>query len=500
MKRIALAILIFLSLLIFLNCSKKEDKETLSVCLESFPSSLDPRYSMDQSSERVLTLTHRGLFNSDQKMEPAGDIALSYKYITPLRIEIQLKKGIHFSNGKEVVSDDVIFTINSILQDEPISPKRSELEVIKKIKKLDVYSFEIELKAPFAPLLSLLNFGIVPEGFHFDPEKIPPGCGYYKIFSVKRGKEIKLVENPFSKDKPKIKKVLMKVIEDPTIRSLELLRGSLDIVVNDIPYDSVKSFKERGFNVFTENGTNYSYIGLNCAKYPLNKKEVRIAISMAIQKKEILENIIRGFGREATGLIPPENWAYCQTPNHPFDPEAAEEILDRIGLLRDRKGVRFKLSYKTSMNKVSRFIAEAVSENLKKIGVELEIQTLEWGTFYEDIKRGNFDMFSLNWIGIKDPDAYRYRFHSMMIPPKGFNRGGYKNFALDLLLNEGAEQIDYKKRKEIYKKVQEIISDETPYINLWWPDIVVVTNKRVKPFKVPLDGNFLFIKDIEIEN
>lgn len=500
MRRNLLLLILFLIFSFAINCFKEENKDFISVSLESFPASFDPRYSTDQSSERVLTLTHRGLFNLNEKMEPIGDIALSYKFLTPVKIEIQLKKDIYFSNGNKVLSDDVIYTINSILQDKPISPKRTELDVIKEIRRLDDHSLEIELKTPFAPLLSLLNFGIVPKDSIFDPEKIPIGCGYYKVLSIKRGKEIWLIENPFSKDKPKIKKILMKAIENPSIRSLELLRGSVDIVVNDIPYDSLKSFNERGFNVVTQNGTNYSYIGLNCSKHPLNKKEVRIALSMAIQRKEILENVIRGFGREATGLLSPENWAYFKTQNLPFNPKLAEEILDRVGLLKDEKGVRFKLSYKTSMNKVSRLIAESVSENLKEIGVELEIQTLEWGTFYEDIKKGNFDMFALNWIGIKDPDAYRYRFHSLMVPPKGFNRGWYKNCDLDSLLEEGAKETDFEKRKAIYRKVQEILSDEMPYVNLWWPDVVVVANKRIKPFKIPSDGNFIFLKDIETGN
>ncbi|MCX7829477.1 MAG: ABC transporter substrate-binding protein [Acidobacteria bacterium] len=489
-----------LILILLVNCHHKEKIDCISVCLESFPSSFDPRYATDQSSDRILTLTHRGLFSVNEKMEPVGDAAQNFQFVNPTLLRIELRNDIFFSDGKKVASDDVIYTIESILSGTPASPKRSELEVIKEIRKTNDFGFELELKRPFAPLLTLLNFGIVEKGALFDADKIPVGCGLYKIESIKRGKEIAIAENPFSKQKPKTKKILMKVIEDPTIRSLELLRGSLDIVVNDLPYDSIRSFEKKGFNVVRKNGTNYSYIGFNCRKPPLDKKEARQALTMAIQRKDILQNIIRGFGREATGLISPENWAYCQTQNPPYNPKLAEEMLEKINLKKNKNGIRLKLTYKTSMNKISRFIAEAVTEDLKKIGVEVEIQTLEWGTFYEDIKKGNFDLFSLNWIGIKDPDAYRYRFHSAMIPPFGFNRGGFKNEKVDSLLLEGASEPDREKRKQIYKEIQLILSKECPYINLWWPDIVVVSNPRIKILEVPADGNFIFLKDVEIKN
>ncbi|MFB3850350.1 MAG: ABC transporter substrate-binding protein [Acidobacteriota bacterium] len=500
MKRKIFIFLLFLIFIFVLNCKKREKGDLISVCLESFPSTFDPRYATDQSSDRVLTLTHRGLFTVNEKMEPVGDAVCSFSFLSPTLIRIKLKNDLFFSDGKKVSSDDVIFTINSILFNAPVSPKRSELEIIKEIRKLDDLTFEIELKRPFAPILTLLNFGIVQSGCFFDPDRMPVGCGYYKIKDFKRGRHILLSENIFSKERPKVKTVLMKVIEDPTIRSLELLRGTLDIVVNDLPYDSIKSFEKKGFIVVNTNGANYSYVGFNCRKNPLDKKDVRRAIAMAIQREEILKNVIRGFGREASGLISPENWAFYKTQNPPYNPVLSSEILDNLGLVKNDKGKRFSLSYKISMNKVSRFVAEAISENLRQIGIRIDIQTLEWGTFYDDIKKGNFDMFSLNWIGIKDPDAFRLRFHSQMAPPFGFNRGCYQNPYLDKLLDAGCGELNLEKRKEIYKDVQKILSEDCPYINLWWPNIVVVANNRIKPFKVPSDGSYIFIKDLEIKD
>jgi len=113
-------------------------------------------------------------------------------------------------------------------------------------------------------------------------------------------------------------------------------------------------------------------------------------------------------------MLSPENWAYQATSKIEYNPLLSEELLEKENIKRDKQGLRGSFSYKTSMNKTSKFIAEAIREDLRKIGFDLKIETLEWGTFYGDIKRGNFDLFSLNWIGINDPDAYRYRFSSSM--------------------------------------------------------------------------------------
>lgn len=478
-----------LILILLINCYKGDNnKGVLTVSLETFPLILDPRYATDQSSERVFSLIHRGLFKISEKFEFEGDVVEDYKFEKD-RLTLKLKEDVFFSDGKNLQSDDVVFTLNSILKGEKPSFRRGELSSIEKVIKRGPYKVEIFLKEPLASLPMLLNFGILEKGAK-SSENIPIGAGFYKIDKIKKGLEIELLENPFSKEKPKTKRLILKVIEDTTLRTLELYRGSLDIVVNDIPLDSIKKLKEKGFLVKNVSGTNYSYIGLNLKKYPLNKKEVRVAISMAINRRAILKNIFLGYGREADSMLSPENWAYKKGKTISYNPTKSKEIIEKEGIKN------ITLSYKTSLSKISRFLAEAIKEDLKKIGINLKIETLEWGTFYNDIKRGNFDMFSLNWIGIKDPDAYRLRFHSKMVPPLGFNRGYYSNFTLDKLLEEGVIEIKREKRKEIYSKVQQIILEDEPYISLFWPDIVVVAKKNIKIEKIPNDGNFSFLKDV----
>lgn len=498
-RRFAPLAFLWAAALLCVSCSDQAPRNSIVIAVEAFPSAMDPRLGTDLASDRLFALVHRGLFRVNDRQEPEPDIAGACEQKSPLEHVITLRSGLRFSDGKPLTSSDAVFTISSIIAANSRSPKKGELGVISSVEEIDGLRFRIRLAAPSAPLLTLLNFGILPEGTGFSGETAPPGLGPYRIAALKRGRDILLEANPFAEKAPVTPQIVLKVIEDPVLRALELKRGSVDIVVNDLPPDSVFSFERTGFTVARFPGTNYTYIGINCRKPPLNNPRVRKALAMAIDRRAILKNIMRGYGREATGMLSPENWAYSKAEAAPFDPGGALEILEAEGVAVDGDGVRLRLSYKTSMNKISRFIAEAVGENLKPLGISLDIQSLEWGSFYSDVKKGNFDLFSLNWIGIKDPDAYRLRFDSAAVPPYGFNRGGYSNPALDDLLRKGAAETDREKRKEIYRQVQLIVSEEAPYINLWWPDIVAVASKRIEPFAIAPDGDFSFAAGLRLK-
>lgn len=498
-RRTMLFVCLFMAAVLFFSCVSNEPRESIVIALEAFPSAMDPRLGTDLASDRLFALIYRGLFKVNERLEPEPDAAEAFEQVSPLELVVRLRKGLRFSNGKPLTSADAVFTISSIIADGSRSPKKGELSVISSVEAIDEMNLRIRLASPSPPLLTLLNFGILPEGTLPVTESPAPGLGPFRVASMNRGRDIFLEENPFSLSRPGTPAITLKVIEDPVLRTLEMKRGSIDIVVNDLPPDSVKRFERDGFTVNRFPGTNYSYIGINCRKGHLGDSRVRRALSMAIDRRAILKNILRGYGREATGMLSPENWAYFRTENPQFDPSAAESTLEEAGIKRGTDGTRMKLSFKTSLNKVSWFLAESIAEDLSKIGVILEIQSLEWGSFYSDVKKGNFDLFSLNWIGIKDPDAYRLRFDSVAVPPNGFNRGGYSNPALDALLRKGAAETDREKRKEIYRQVQLIVSEEVPYINLWWPDIVAVSSSRVEPFAIAPDGDFSFAAGLRLK-
>ena len=225
----------------------------------------------------------------------------------------------------------------------------------------------------------------------------------------------------------------------------------------------------------------------------LRHEKVRRAIAHALDREAILRNVIRGFGRPATSLLCPENrYHKSGLAEYPYDPDKAERLLDEAGFPR-RPEERFSLTYKTSSDKVSRQVAVAVQENLGRVGIRVLLESLEWGTFYGDVKRGDFDLFGLTWLGIRDPDAYRLRFSSAFFPPQGLNRGRYRNREIDTLVTAGVAATELEARRSIYDRVQEILAEELPYIPLWYPDNVIVAREVFDGDPVPPDGNFGFL-------
>jgi len=445
----------------FGSCSEAPRKAELIVGIEEEPASVDPRAGSDQASDRLFKLLYRGLFKPGPNMEPVADIAASWEQISPVLYRVRLVPGLHFSNGGPLTAKDAAFTLESIRTGQVASYRKGDIERLASVKALSDELMEIRLNEPFAPTLLAPDVGIVPEGTQAKPVDPPPGCGAYVLKERVPGQWLVFKANPFAMPAPKCSTIAFKVIPDPVVRALELKRGSVDLVVNDLPPDSVAAFAKKGYTVIRSNGANYAYLGFNCAKPPLDKAEVRRALAMAIDRKSLLQWLYHDFGRPATGLLSPENWAfYPGVPQTPYDPARAEALLDAEGIRRGPSGTRLRLSYKTSQNKVSRQLAVAVQEQLGRIGVEAEIQSLEWGTFYGDVLEGRFDIYGLTWVGIMDPDAFRLRFASSAFPPYGLNRGRYFNRSVDRLVETGATEPDPAKRKAIYAEVQSLIAAE----------------------------------------
>jgi peptide/nickel transport system substrate-binding protein len=483
-------------LVVLVSCGRAPRKADLVVGVEQEPASLDPRLGSDVAADRVFRLLYRGLFRIGPDFEPVPDLVQHWRRLNPVTYRFTLKTDIRFCDGRKLTASDVAFTLESILSGDVPSYRKGDLDRIEQIRVVDPTTLEITLREPYAAFLSNLNVGIVPAGTRSGA--FPPvGCGPYALRKWIHGQWLVFARNPYYRPIPRSRSIAFKIIPDPVVRALEMRRGSVDLVVNDLPPDSLNYFREKGYLLIRRPGANYAYVGLNCARPPLDRRIVRQALACAIDRRAILKNIFRGFGRPATGLLPPGHWAYDgNVRTFPYDPVRARALLDAAGLKPDADGVRFRLSYKTSNNKVSRQIASAVAEYLDQVGVKTTISWLEWGTFYSDVKRGDFDAYALNWVGITDPDAFRLRFASTCFPPEGFNRGHYSNPEVDRLVEEGAREQDTARRRAIYAKVQAVLADDVPYISLWYPDNVCMAQRGVHGIVLPPDGDFSFLVNV----
>ncbi|MGC8763084.1 MAG: ABC transporter substrate-binding protein [Acidobacteriota bacterium] len=479
-------------------CGRPPPRASLVVAVEADPASLDPRLGSDVASDRAHRLLHRGLFATAPDGRPEPDLCEAFRYEDERTLLLTLREGVRFSDGRPVTASDAAATLRSILEDRPPSFRKGDLGAVASVEVLDRRTLRIGLREPFAPLLSVLNFGILParEARMAHPPEVPTGCGPYRLRGRVRGQWLFFERNPYADPAPRSPTVAFKVVPDPVVRGLELRRGGVDLVVNDLPPDSLGYFLRRGYTVVRSPGSSFAYVGLHCAHPPLDRPEVRRALSLALDRSAIVRHILSGFARPAAGLLPPEHWAAAPLSPPPYGPAEAERLLDGAGLKRGRDGIRFRLSYKTSENKVSRAVAAVLAEQWAAVGVEAEVRWLEWGTFYGDVKAGRFDAFGLTWVGVTDPDGLRLRFASTAFPPEGLNRGRYASPRVDDLLLRGAREGDWEARRALYVEAQRILAEEAPVLPLWHPDAVCVARPSVTGIVLPPDGNFSFLAHV----
>jgi peptide/nickel transport system substrate-binding protein len=498
----------FLAGLVFLlgcrfSSSSDNPPGYLVIGIESNPLHLDPRYSTDANSVRIGGLIYNSLLRADENSQLQPELAESWQRVDAQTYIFDLRRNVFFHNGRPLTAADVKFTYESILQPDKRSPKRALLKPLHAIDQLGPYRIRFRLASPHAPFAEQFTLGIVPAISANDGASSanpPVGSGPFLLESFQSGEKVTLQANrSYWEGKPPLAGLIFKVVPDAMVRVLEFKKGSIDFLQNDLEPDVLPWLKNNTDAVLeAHQGTTFQYIGINLTHSILQRKKVRQAIAYAIDRDSIIRHLIKGQGMAATGLLSPLNWAYeGAVRKWPHDPETAKHLLDEAGF-RDPDGdgplPRFKLSFKSTNLDLRRRIAEALKEQLQRVGIELEIRTYEWGTFFSDIKKGNFHLYSLAWVGILDPDIYFHIFHSASVPPNGDNRGHYNNAAIDRLLEQGRTAMDAAERKLIYGQVQSILAEELPYIPLWWWKNVVVKSPALRGFVPYPDGDFNSLK------
>jgi peptide/nickel transport system substrate-binding protein len=229
--------------------------------------------------------------------------------------------------------------------------------------------------------------------------------------------------------------------------------------------------------VKTSIGANFSYLGLNFKDPILQKLKVRQAIAHAIDRKQIIAKAMIQHSREADMILPPEH--YTNQPNedltpNDYNPVLAKQLLEEAGIK-----LPLKLVYKTSTDAQRVRFATILQAQMAKAGIALEIRSLDWGTFFEDVKQGNFQLYGLTWVGIKTPEIYAKAFGSQSVPPNGFNRGRYVDAELDKLLSE-----------ENWPTTTARIRQQLPYVPLWFEGQFAAMRKGIINYNAKPDGNW----------
>jgi peptide/nickel transport system substrate-binding protein len=468
---------------------------TIQVDIETSPTSTDPRFGTDATSSRINELIFDSLMKTDHNGNFVGQLADSIDRPSPTEIVYHLKHDVRFSDGRELTARDVLFTYNSILAPESMSPKRAGLEKLKSIDAPDDYTIVMTTAQPYAPAFELATEGIVEAGAPLPAKEraaSPIGSGAFRMVDYVRDGSIRLERNPYySRPPAAAQSILVKIVPDPTVRALELAEGVCDFSGNNIETDVLPWIAAHPFlRVSKTPGTTYKYLSFNFHDARLRDVRVRRAIAYSIDRDTIVNTMLRGTGRIATGMLSPESWAYeGNVTSYSYDLEEARQLLDQAGYPAGRDGMRgLRFEYKTTPEGAR--LGEVFQAMLHQVGIELTIRTLDFATYYAEIQTGSFDLTSLQWVGINDPNSYYMIFDSKKTPPHGENRGYYSNPAMDSLVEAGMTTLDLSARRQIYAQVQQLAAEELPYVSLWWVDNVAVMNRRLVGFDAYPNGSF----------
>jgi len=374
--------------------------------------------------------------------------------------------------------------------------------LIKSVEAPDAKTVVVTLTKPWVGLLSnLVPVAIIPKDSYESQKTHPLGTGPFVFGNYDNAQQVvDLTAFPDYWEGPaKLQSVRVRVISDMNALQAELQAGGVDIapLPTSLSPDAAKQLGQHpNLKVLQFNGSNVNLLTINTSSSPLDNVKVRQAIAYAIDREKIIKHLWRGQAKPATGVIPPSNWSYAgDVETYPYNPQRARELLREAG----QENLSF--TYRTATDDTGRLMAAVLQQQLREVGIQMDIRSNEFATFYSDVVKGNFQMYSLRWIGgNNDPDILNFVFHSMMYPPNGANRGRYANPEVDRLIDFARREVDTEKRRAAYQSIQRIVAQDVPYVSLFYVDNVAVYNKRIAGMKLYPAGEYEFLADVSIRN
>ncbi len=477
------------------------------MAIANAPATLDPRLATDAEGDKIASLVCDGLLLRDANLEMVPGIAERFERISDTSYRFFLRPGVRFSDGTTLTAEDVAFTFTSITDGSIASPYSGIFDRIRAVAVESPEAVRFDLKEPYAPFVAMLSRGIVSKSAALAARKRfgerPVCAGPYAVKAFTPDASVELTANEhYYGSRPKTRELIFHVVKDDNIRVLKLLKGDIDLVQNGIPPILIRDLLASSkLKLVQDVGTVIAYLGFNLADPVLKDPRVRRAIALAIDRDEIIAHRFRGMAEKANSILSPRSFAYDKKlPQIASDPAQAAALLDAAGL-RDPDGdgpkARFGLTYKTSTVKERVDLARMIASQLARVGIAVRVTPYEWGTFYKDIRSGNFQVYALSWVGIVDPDIFYEVYHSDQAPPQGLNRGRYRSGRVDRLVEAGRREMDVQKRRAIYDEVQQILLEELPSVPLWYENNVTLYRDGLEGVSVRPDASYRVFTEVE---
>ncbi|MUV36724.1 Periplasmic oligopeptide-binding protein [Lentibacillus sp. JNUCC-1] len=475
--------------------------------------SLSTQGSNDIPSGNVAVNLYETLTTMDDNQEIQPGLAKDWEEVDDTTWDFHLKEDIKFHDGAEFNAEAVKKTFDRLMDDEIGSPRAFLLKAVESVEVKDDYTVRINLEYPYAPLLANLShigtaimspeviekdYAQMEEGGDVDAyiNKHPAGTGPFKFKEWVPGDKVVITKNGDYWGEPaKLDTATFQVVSEQSTRLAQLDTGEADVADAIGPNNVSRMENTEGVHLLQEPSVSLSYIGFNVQKEPFDDVKVRKAVSMAINKESIIEGVYNGVGIPAKGPLPPNVFGYDDSlDGFDYDLEKAKELLAEAGY---EDG--FKTTIWTNDNEQRVDTAITVQSQLKEIGIEVQIEELEWGAYLERTANGEHDMFVLGWVvGTMDADYGLYPlFHSDSLGGPG-NRTFLQNEEIDELLAEARRETDSDKRKELYSQAQEKLIELSPMVYLTHKEYLLGVSDSLKDFGIDALG-YYEIKDAYIE-
>jgi peptide/nickel transport system substrate-binding protein len=468
-------------------------------------SSLIPNITSDQSSHEVGDLMYNGLVTLGRDLELVPELAKSWTFSKDcLTLDFKLHERVKWHDGAPFTADDVVFTWATLINPKTPSPYKSDFNDVERVDALDRHTVRVTYKKPYAKAVLSWAIPMLPrhllEGYVKDGKlkeapqnwSAPVGTGPYRFKEMKSGEKVVVVANPdYFKGKPHISRIVYRIIPSQATIFLELKAKGVDLAsLTALQYARQTQYAafEKAYNKYRYAIGSYTYFGFNLKDKRFADRRVRLALAHAINGQELLDGVVQGLGRRATGPFRPGGWA--DNPNVkgvPFDPKRAAALLAEAGwttrnanglLVKDGQPFTFELLTNQG-NDERKKIAEIIQASLREIGVGVEIRILEWAALLkEHIKKRQFDAIVLGWGTGSDPDQYVV-WHSSQSGPDDLNHISYANPEVDALLEAGRSSCVQADRVRFYRRLHEVLAEDQPLVFLYWRDALPAVSSRL---------------------
>ncbi|MCF2699370.1 glutathione ABC transporter substrate-binding protein [Fusobacterium mortiferum] len=480
--------------MLFLACGQEEKKiekkDTLIVAQGADARSLDPQKAIDTPSVRVYQQVYDELVEKDDNLNIIPGLAESWENIDEKTTIFHLRKDVKFHNGEKLTAEDVKFSIERMKEQPTVAFLVTEIE---KIEVVDEYTVKVITKSGFGPLLSHLSHpgaailnkkAVLEKGDSYGQH--PIGTGPYVFENWQSGDRVTLKANPdYFMGKTPVENVIFRVIPEGTNRSIALETKEVDIAYEIDPID-IDRIKENGeFNFLMQQSLGNAYIGINILKEPFTNPKVRQAMAYAINTQDLIDVVYKKTASKANAPIGPLVPGYNEkAKNYEYNIEKAKELMKEAGYPNG-----FKTTIWVNDNNIRKDIATILQDQFRAIGIDLTIETLEWGAYIDRTARGEHEMFLLGWVTVTgDADYGLYPLFHTSAHGRPGNRSFYSNLEVDKLLDFARTSTNQAERMEAYKKVQEIVQEDLPIITLVNQSQNVATQKDIENFTINPTG------------